>query len=486
VIEVEIRRTGGFSGDVTVAPVSPPAGLVVEPLTIPDGQTVAEVVVGAQAPLSVGEQISFTLAATADDLEPRTGAVTGAIITGRPGALDETFGAAASGLARVKFGSDDGGGFFDIDVIGDKIIPVGQGQGGLGGVVSVITRLTSDGSVDSTFAGGTPLRTSFGDSSRSSANTYAIGHQLDGRLIVMGWHEESAASDIALARYGVNGSTSDSLFGNNGESLVDLGGVEEVWDGLVLANNKILVAGQRDGQLMVARTASDGYLDKSFAAPDGYLTWSLDEPSSARAIAVDSRDRIVVAGESGPAGERDVVVARYLPDGQPDAEFGAGGRVIIESPGADERAVAVAVLPDDRIVVAGDSNENDNVDFQVRRLLADGSLDASFGAGGAATLPVTGGNDAARDMVVLPDGRILVVGNTSGGATPGPVLARYTRDGTLDPHFGAGGVSPLYVGDYGSVHCVALYGRHKVLIGGGDEGGSPGPGTYGVVARLWM
>jgi hypothetical protein len=42
------------------------------------------------------------------------------------------------------------------------------------------------------------------------------------------------------------------------------------------------------------------------------------------------------------------------------------------------------------------------------------------------------------------------------------------------------------VGDYGSVHCAAVYPGHKVVIGGGDEGATPGTGTFGIVARMWM
>lgn len=486
VIQVEIRRTGGFSGEVTVAPLSPPVGLVIEPVTIPAAQTDAEIVVEAQVPLALGNAVSFTLAATSGDLEPRTASVTDALVTGRPGAPDETFGAAQSGLAAVSFGADDGGGFFGFDVVGEQIVVAGQGYGGLGGSSFAVTRLTSSGSLDPTFAEGALVKTRFGTSSGSSAFAVAVGHQVDGRIIAMGWHEAPNPGDIALQRYGVTGSTGDALFGANGKSLIDLGGQESVSDGLVLPNNRILVAGQRDGKLMVARATSDGSLDTSFAAPNGVLQWPLGQPSSAQALVVDSQNRLVVAGHAGAEGQRDVVVGRALQDGQPDPTFGTDGQQIIEAPGTDEGAVAVTVLPDGRIVVAGDSNANGNIDFQVRRLLADGSPDPSFGVEGVATLPITGGDDHAADMVVLPDGRILVVGNTSSGAMTGPVLARYTRDGQLDPHFGTGGVASLYVGDSGNIHCVALYPGHKVLIGGGNEGGTPGPGTFGIVARLWM
>lgn len=486
VVEIEIRRTGGFKGEVTVTPMSPPVGLIIEPVTIPAAQTNAEVVVGAEAPLAIGNKVSFTLAATSGDLKPKTASVTDAPVTDRPGAPDQTFGAALTGIAAVSFGADDAGGFYDFEVTGDQIAVAGQGFGGLGGVAFDVTRLNSSGSIDPAFAGGTMVRTLFVGSTASSARAVAIGHQVNGRLIAMGWHEKSAPGDIALIRYGIDGAVGDPLFGNSGKSLVDLGGFEEVSDGLVLPNDRILVAGSRDNNLMVARVSSDGYLDNSFAAPNGYLSLPLGQPSNAQAIVIDSQNRILVAGQVGVTEDRDLVVARFLSDGQPDMSFGMGGQRIIAAPGADERTAALAVLSDGRILIAGNSNVNGSVDFLVRRLLADGASDPTFGTDGVTLLPITKGDDNAEDMVVLPDGRILVVGNASGGDAPGPVLARYTRDGRLDPNFGTGGVRSLFVGDSGSIHCAAVYPGHKVIIGGGNEGGTPGPGTFGVVARLWM
>lgn len=65
------------------------------------------------------------------------------------------------------------------------------------------------------------------------------------------------------------------------------------------------------------------------------------------------------------------------------------------------------------------------------------------------------------------------------------MVARATSDGHLDTSFAAPN-GYLYVGDAGSIHCAAVYPGHKVVLGGGDEGGSPGPGTFGSVARMWM
>ncbi|WP_437956268.1 hypothetical protein WME76_33185 [Sorangium sp. So ce119] len=485
VLEIEIRRTGGFSGDVTVLPVSPPVGLVIDRVTVPAGQTKAEVTVGAEAPLALGNTVSFTLSGTSGARE-RTATVADAQITGRPGALDDTFGAAATGLAAISFGADDGGYLTDIEVVGGQILATGWGAGGLGGSSMKVTRLTGDGAMDPTFSDGKLVSVRFGGSSGSTAKAHAVGHQLDGKIIAMGWHETPEPRDIALVRLGANGATGDALFGNvsGGKALIDTGGSETVTDGLVLSNNKILVVGDRSGEPLVARASPDGAPDSSFGAGSAHVVLS---PSFvAQAMAVDGEGRILVAGHVESGGESDAVVARLLADGQPDTAFGTGGQRVIAVPGSSERAAALALLADGRVLVAGASNQNGDADFQVRRLLEDGADDPSFGAGGVVTAPITSGDDVAEDVVLLPDSRILVVGNAGGGASAGPVLARYTRDGRIDANFGTGGVVSLYVGDQGGIHRAAIYSGQKVVVCGENQGGVPGPGTFGIVARLWM
>ncbi len=66
--------------------------------------------------------------------------------------------------------------------------------------------------------------------------------------------------------------------------------------GQVLRNDKIVVAGQRDDNLMVARAMSNGDLD-TFVCRAEWLSGSeVREPSSARSVVVDSQDRILVLG----------------------------------------------------------------------------------------------------------------------------------------------------------------------------------------------
>ena len=67
-----------------------------------------------------------------------------------------------------------------------------------------------------------------------------------------------------------------------------------------------------------------------------------------------------------------------------------------------------------RIVVMGSDADVDR-DFVVSRLNADGTVDTSFGANGTATVEY-GGVEFDGDVVLQPDGNIVLVGSTNFGA----------------------------------------------------------------------
>lgn len=488
VIDVEVQRRGGFDGEVTVTGMSLPTGLLVEPITIPSGQTMAQVPVGARAPLRLGNVISFDLVATADALPARMATVTDAEITGKPGSLDDSFGSDGTGIAAIAFGGDDDGAFFDLEVISNgDVLALGWGTGGLGAIRFALIRLDAGGLRDPDFNGGALVRTGFVQSTGDSAVAHAVGRQSGGRIIAMGGHSTfpSLPPDIALARYSPTGEQGDIDFGNfdAGKSRIDLGGEETAFAGLVLPDNRILVVGESSGQLFIARATHFGELDTSFHAPAGFDIPGLGAYSRAEDVIVDHHGRLLVAGFAQLDEDLDMVVLRYTPDGLLDIGFGDGGVVTLGLPVITERAVSVALRGDGRIVVAGTSNVNGNEDFQVRQLLEDGAPDPSFGDMGVSTPAMGPGNDAAADMLLLPDGRVVVIGNR---AQADQVVARYTPGGALDPYFGQGGVLDLFVGDYGEIHAIEQYSYSQVVIAGGDSGGSPGPGTFGLVLRMWM
>lgn len=199
-----------------------------------------------------------------------------------------------------------------------------------------------------------------------------------------------------------------------------------------------------------------GALDPSFNST-GYV---LAGPLSAQAVQIQPLNGdILAAGEVYPTSTGgDFRVVALTPSGALDSSFGSGGSVTTDFAGKEDRPLAMAVMPDGRIVVAGWADTGtgqvkgypvSNYDFAVARYLPGGALDASFGTGGKVTTNLStysstgtfNKRDEAKAVVVQDDGKIIVGGYsyTPQGTTEG-VLVRYNTDGTLDTTFGGTGI----------------------------------------------
>src|SRR5262249_24196461 len=128
-------------------------------------------------------------------------------------------------------------------------------------------------------------------------------------------------------------------------------------------------------------------------------------------------------------------------DGTLDTSFGVGGKAINVAPGMRFLNGAMLSLPDGKILTAGSGFNGVALSFEVVRLNADGSLDTTFGSGGT-VFTNFGGNGDPYAIARQSDGKIVVAGYHADATTGAHTLAlaRYTADGVLDPTFGTGGI----------------------------------------------
>ena len=230
-------------------------------------------------------------------------------------------------------------------------------------------------------------------------------------------------------------------------------------------------------QAVAAIPAAPGVLDPTFGDV-GQVTTDLGSGlDHAHAIAIGRDGKIVLAGESraNEDARTRVALARYNKDGSLDGGFGDGGKVVARM--VDESfdtsvAHAVAIQPDGKIVVAGTAHnpQQYHSTFAVARFNADGSLDPGFGDGGrvlTAVEPTTGygREDIAYAMLLQPDGKIVVGGET-GGFPRNFALARYNKDGSLDTGFGAGGLVITDADGNDSLRALALQPDGKIVAAG--------------------
>jgi uncharacterized delta-60 repeat protein len=265
----------------------------------------------------------------------------------------------------------------------------------------------------------------------------------------------------------------DPTFGDGGRVVTDLGGDDSAGGMAIQRDGRIVVAGQRvagrSGGFVVARYLSDGSLDPSFGT-GGSVTTDIGEVDGANAVVIQDDGRIVAAGFAQPPGGADVdfAVVRYLADGSPDPSFGTGGIVTTDVSGNDA-ALDVVVQEDGKIVAAGRAVRR-GFDFALTRYLPDGTVDHSFGKEGAVRTEFSG-NEVALAVAVQDDGPILAVGNVFNQRESNFALARYLPNGALDPSFGGDGrvTTAFGIGSNAATDVVVQEGGH-ILVAGSSMG----------------
>jgi uncharacterized delta-60 repeat protein len=228
----------------------------------------------------------------------------------------------------------------------------------------------------------------------------------------------------------------------------------------IKARNRPIVERLEDRMLLDAGTMlgpepAPGILDSSFGA-SGVATLALGPgfaEGAFNAVAAQADGKIVAVGFANTSlngAHPDFLVARFDADGAPDPSFAVGG--FITPYFGDYVATSVAVQPDGKILVTGGRTfENpggpgEQTSLFIARFDANGSLDSSFGIGGVIQTAISPAGDSASDVLLQPDGKIVVIGDGSDTLpgtlfSQGPLeLVRYNADGSLDPSFGSNGI----------------------------------------------
>lgn len=335
-----------------------------------------------------------------------------------------------------------------------KIVVAGSGSLGR----TAVMRFTASGAVDSSFGKDSQVHDQMGG---RVGNALSVVVQPDGKILVAGFVEWRDNPDFALVRYNEDGSP-DPQFGTKGYVRTDFGGSQDIAFAMALQpDGRIVVAGQCLVQnIAVARYMPDGTLDPSFGAGGKAWTNLHGGTESATAVALQRDGKIVLAGYAWQKSSGfDFAVVRYRPDGRLDASFGTGGSATFDFDGQEDLAHAIAVQPDGGIVVAGGNRGPETrANFELVRLHADGSLDSTFGKLGRIVTDFEGGRDEAHALVLQPDGKIVVAGETLRKRAPTGIdfsLARYLKDGRLDREFGDGGKVLTDIGGRISLDAVA-------------------------------
>ncbi len=355
------------------------------------------------------------------------------------------------------------------------------------------------------WAGPADVDTSFGgdgivDPVPTPDAFHAVDLEVDpaGRIVVGG----AIGPDLAVVRLLPDGGLDPSF---SGDGIAYAGFSSSIWPGSMhLDGSKILVTGETqaaDSDFAVARFEDDGTLDPGFSA-DGRQIAPVPNSARARASAATADHAVIIAGGVGdPSGTPPARPAftRLEPDGDVDAGFGTGGTRVLDRTGlvfdltasagklvaaiardqsqdltaaridavsgssdpdfgssgvatvdlgTDESSWALAVQPDGKVVLAGETNATGDgqAEWATARLLTDGTPDVSFSDDGRLTTQFGAfGFSYPTEVNLQPDGKIVTSGLSS-ACDYRPTVARYEPDGDLDPEFSADGraIAPLH------------------------------------------
>lgn len=152
--------------------------------------------------------------------------------------------------------------------------------------------------------------------------------------------------------------------------------------------------------------------------------------------------------------------------GDLDSSFGTSGIVITTIPDATlNEATDIIVQPDGKMVVSAFANGGSGFDVVLARYNPNGTLDTSFSGDGIATTPFGNEFELARAIARQPDGKILAAGRV--GASPSRFLVlRYNADGTLDTTFDDDGIVATTVLQNADAQSIAIQSDGKIVVAG--------------------
>lgn len=291
----------------------------------------------------------------------------------------------------------------------------------------------------------------------------------------------------------------DPGFGSGGLVFQDFGGIESAPDVAVRPDGKILVAGTAGATLTsldfaVARFNPDGSLDTSFSpdAPAGLATVDFGGSEGANGMALQPDGKIVVAGTADGATTPDFSVARLTEGGALDRSFNdvpmpnqmnGDGRYTRNIQDQDA-ALDVLVRPNGKILVIGAAQTGvmpNTGDLVAIQLNGSGTPDLGFGNNPGYTRLDLGGQDLGYAAALQPDGKLVFAGRTDVGGGLDYVAARITEGGLPDTAYGDGtGKRLVNFGAFDTPASVLIQRDGKAVLAG-NAAEVPGNNDFGVV-----
>ncbi|HEX8736708.1 MAG TPA: hypothetical protein VF721_15360 [Pyrinomonadaceae bacterium] len=324
------------------------------------------------------------------------------------GALDEGF----SGGKVLNWDSGSNIGLNDAQMLPDgRLLYLSLYNSIIGVPILNFYRVNTDGSTDTSFAPNVRINTS-----RTYPGRFAV--QADGKIIVLVFTGETS-NRFYLIRLLPDGSR-DPGFGSGGvKEIIRLNNLSKPSVSFVraLPNGKTLIGGslgdstniQEHDELFLLRVDSDGNADHSFGGLGAARLRLGGLKMSAADLAVQPDGRYLILGSiKNP--DSDVLMARFTSRGKTDGSFGNAGNVITDfTINGEDSGARLALLSNGKIIVVGRASLSAGApwNFLLARHASNGLPEVQ-----TQTAFTNEQNSGASDVIIQPDGKILVFGFT--------------------------------------------------------------------------
>jgi len=352
-----------------------------------------------------------------------------------------------------------------------------QGSASSGSIDVLVGRLTSAGAVDTTFNGTGVVAQNCGV---KQVTVTSLALQRDGKLVLSGYTGDSWAlpdDKIIVARLNASGVLDPSFNGTGFEAVFSAPSIERNRNSVVAidsSDNIVLGSANQAGDLVVARLTPTGAPDTTFNG-SGFNTvagfvagWSV-----VSGLAIDASGNIVLAGVgyAPSAGPSLFGAVRLRSTGTLDATFGSGGvaQVPIANPNGINDLVGVGIDSAGRIVLGGTTEDAfSQPNGMVVRLTSAGVLDPTFAGTGVLAVPPPAGSYSVESTALALDAsdRILLAGIDRGS----PLLTRLTPTGEFDVAFNGSGRFSYHFLDPWLAHVMAIDNAGRILLAGDVAG----------------
>ncbi|SHG61094.1 T9SS sorting signal type C domain-containing protein [Flavobacterium defluvii] len=290
---------------------------------------------------------------------------------------------------------------------------------------------------------GTP-KTNFDLDAGPAATVWALANDAEGSWFIGGTFSVfDGQNQGRLAKVNFEGEA------DTGYLASGIGFDNSVFKIIALQNKKAMVFGSftkfnDNPAFRIARLLEDGSFDNEFNSGGKSAN------NIIKTAVLQSDGKMILGGNFTSYNEQLYNrIVRIFPDGSIDNTFNAGS-------GFNGQINSMVLQSDGKIIIAGSFTRfnNDSSVIRIVRLMPDGSRDLSFNPG-------TGTEAAIEEMLIQPDGKILVGGRfTTFNGRDFLHLVRLNTDGSIDTSFN------IKEGFDKNVYSLALQSDGKIIVGG--------------------